>query len=70
MRAGACYAKLVFLHPVGSAGHIVYYDASGREISSHYFSCSGGPGMVSRNSAVGNVTSNWCFCIRWDMQVT
>jgi hypothetical protein len=42
----------------------------GREILTHYFSCSGGHGAVSINSALGHVTPNLCFYIRWDLRVT
>jgi hypothetical protein len=68
-RAGALYAKLVFLHPVGSVSHVVHSVHPGRETSMHY-SCLGGTGLDSRKSAPGPVTPNLCFCIRWDMQVT
>jgi hypothetical protein len=45
------YAKLVFLHPMGSAGHVVHFSASRVETSMHYFPCSSGPGEVSIKSA-------------------
>jgi hypothetical protein len=40
------------------------------ETSMHYFSCSGGTGMVFIKSAPGHVTPNFNFCIRWDLRVT
>jgi hypothetical protein len=43
---GTCYAEHVFLHPMGSAGQVVHSAKSVRETSTHYFLCSGGPGMV------------------------
>jgi hypothetical protein len=105
------YDELGFLHPVGSAGHVVHYGVSGaqnvitlffmlqwdrygfgkkacrdtlhrhmcfcirrdlpvtwgirvsprRKISSHYFSCSGGPGAVYIKSVPGHVTQILCF---------
>jgi hypothetical protein len=39
----------------------------GCEISMHYFSCSGGPEVVSIKSAQGHVTQNFSFCIPWDL---
>jgi hypothetical protein len=35
-----------------------------------YFSCSGGPDVVSIKSTMGDVTPNFCFGIRWDLRVT
>jgi hypothetical protein len=32
----------VFLHALGFVGHIMYSGVSGRETSTHYFSCLGG----------------------------
>jgi hypothetical protein len=43
---GTCYAEHVFLHPMGSAGQVVHSAKSVLETSTHYFLCSGGPGMV------------------------
>jgi hypothetical protein len=68
-RVGTRYAKLVFLHPVGSAGHVVHSGASRHETSTNYFSFLGGPGAVYIKSAIGHVTPNLSFCIWWDMRV-
>jgi hypothetical protein len=38
-------------------------------MSTHWFSCSGGPGADSTKSALEHVTTNMCFCIRWDLWV-
>jgi hypothetical protein len=65
--AGTRYAELVFLHPMGSTGHIVDSGASEVETSMYYFSFSSGPGAISIKSTRGHVTSNLCFCIRWDL---
>jgi hypothetical protein len=64
------YVELVFLHQVACAGRVVYFGASGREMSMHYFSSLGGPGEVSIKSASVHVTLSLCFCILWDLRVT
>jgi hypothetical protein len=67
---GTRFAKLVFC---------IRYDlwitwsipvGPGHEMSTHYFSCSGGLGAVSIKTELGHVTPNLCVCIRWDLQVT
>jgi hypothetical protein len=70
MRVETRYAELVFLHPVGFAGHIVHSRASVRKTLTHHFSCSGGPGAISIKSMLRHITSYWCFCIQWDQRVT
>jgi hypothetical protein len=67
---GTHYTKVGFLHPVGSTGYVVHYGTSGPETLTHYFSCSGGIGTYLTKSAPGHVTSNLCFCIRWEVLVT
>jgi hypothetical protein len=42
----------------------------GHETSTHYFSCSGGPGAVSIKSALAHIKLDVCFCIWWDLHVT
>jgi hypothetical protein len=69
-RAGTHYAELVFLHLVGSTGHVVIPVRPGREISMHYFACSGGPSAVTLKSAPRYVMMKLCFCIRCDLRVT
>jgi hypothetical protein len=39
---GTRYADLVFFHLVGFMGHVVHSSLTGREMLTHYFSCSGG----------------------------
>jgi hypothetical protein len=34
---GKHYAELVFLHSLGSAGHVLHSGTSGGEMSTHYF---------------------------------
>jgi hypothetical protein len=67
---GTRYVELVFLHLVGSEGHVVLLVRLGRETETHYFSWSGGPSVVFLKSAFGHVMLNLCFRIRWDMRAT
>jgi hypothetical protein len=61
---GIRYAELVFLHPVASVGGVVHSDASRACILLHYFSCSGGPGVVSIKNPLGHIAPILWFCIR------
>jgi hypothetical protein len=64
------YARLVFLNLMGYAGHIMYSGASGRDMSTNYFSCSGGPGVVSIKCVLGHIMLNLCICILRDLRGT
>jgi hypothetical protein len=55
------YAELVFLHPVGSVGHVVHPVRPGRETSIYYFSYSDGTSTDSTKSTSGHIMSNLCF---------
>jgi hypothetical protein len=65
MLARTRYTKLVFLHPVGSVGHLVHSVCPGGETSKHYISCSGGPGAVSIKSAPGTLCRTCVFASGW-----
>jgi hypothetical protein len=55
------YIEDVFLHPLGSMGHVVHSLCPGREISMHYFTCLGGPSEDPIKSEPGHVKQNLCF---------
>jgi hypothetical protein len=57
-RVRSHYSELLFLHPVGSVGHIGHSDVSGSRNVYALFSCSGGTGAVFTKSASGHVMSN------------
>jgi hypothetical protein len=59
-RTGTCHTEVACLQPVGSAGHVV---CPGHKTSTHYFSCSCGPGADPTKSASGHITPNLYFCI-------
>jgi hypothetical protein len=55
------YTEIVFLHLVGSTGHVVHSRASGARNIDALFSCLGGSGAVSIKSAMGHVAPNLFF---------
>jgi hypothetical protein len=69
MCAGTCYTELVFLHPISSAYDIMRLGASRREMSRHYFSCSGEPTTLPIKGVLGLISTHLCFSIRCDLQV-
>jgi hypothetical protein len=52
-RARTHYSKLVFFHLVGSMGHVVHSGVFKAQNVDALFSCSGGPGVVSKQSVPG-----------------
>ncbi len=46
------YVEHEFLHTVGSTSHVLAPVRPGSEMSTHYFSCSAGPGAVSIKSVL------------------
>jgi hypothetical protein len=68
-RTGIPYEELVFLLPLGYAGHVVHSGASGAQ-NVDAFSSFGGHRVVSIKKAAGHVMPNLCFCSLWDVRVT
>jgi hypothetical protein len=58
-RVGACYAELLFLHLVGSDGHMVHSAASGvQNIYELFFHAQVGPVRITQK-----MCQNMCFSI-------
>jgi hypothetical protein len=60
---GTRYAELLFLHPAGSAGHVVHFVHPASESSTNYFSSSVWTGTDWTKSASGHVMPNLGFRI-------
>jgi hypothetical protein len=55
------YAEHVFLHLVGSAGHVVPSGASGTRTTMHYFYAWVGPIWIRQKNALGHVRQTCGF---------
>jgi hypothetical protein len=60
----------MFLHLVGSVGHVVHSGVFGPRNIDALFLCSGGTYTDSTKTAPGDLTPKLCFCFRSDLRVT
>jgi hypothetical protein len=58
-----------FLHPVGSAGHIVHSGAFGSQNIGALFFMLGWAQCSFHKSELGHLTPNLCFCIQLNLRV-
>jgi hypothetical protein len=68
--ATAHYTELMFLHPVESMGNVVHSDASGARNIDALFLLLERDRYEFKKRAMGQSTTNLCFCIWWDLWVT
>jgi hypothetical protein len=64
------YAKIMFLHPVGSVGHVVHSGAFGLQNIDTLFVMLGWDRYRFNKNASGHVMPYLCFLIRWNLWVT
>jgi hypothetical protein len=64
------YAKLVFLHPVGSVGHVEHSHVFGPRNGDALFFMLGWDQYRFNINVPGHVTLNLCYCIRCNTRVT
>jgi hypothetical protein len=62
--------RSLFLHLVGSVGHVVHFGKSWVRIVDALHFMSGATGSDFTKSMPGDVTLKMCFYIRWDLRVT
>jgi hypothetical protein len=68
-RAGTRYTELVFVHLVGSGGHIAFWYVWDTEVDALFFMLKWDQ-FGFHKKASGHLTPNLCFCIQWDLRVT
>jgi hypothetical protein len=70
MRVGTRNTELVFLHPMGSASYVLHSGAFMALNVDTLFFMLGWDRYGFQKNTPGHVTSNFNFCIRWDLRVT
>jgi hypothetical protein len=68
-RVGTRYTELVFVHLVGSGGHIAFWYVWDTEVDALFFMLKWDQ-FGFHKKASGHLTPNLCFCIQWDLRVT